>query len=294
MLYGLIGYVLAKLSLYLSGYSKECKERKKMREELRSVKCFLLDMDGTVYLSGKLLRGAAETIQTMRARGRVVFLTNNTSRSKDDYVERLNNLGLSVTRADVFTAADAALHYIKRRYENKKVYLFGTKSLHQEFLAAGVALDDEAPELVAVGFHTDMVYADLVKLCNFIRDGVPYILTHPDKNCPHDVGLLPDVGSLLELIRASTNREPEAVFGKPCALMGEMITAALGYEKKEVLMMGDRLETDMQFAFNCGFASALVLSGATDRALLQKSGMKPDLVLPSIKYLFEEGEAYEV
>ncbi|MDE7295815.1 MAG: HAD-IIA family hydrolase [Clostridia bacterium] len=254
---------------------------------LQNIHCFLLDMDGTVYLSGKLLAGAKETIEKMRSQGRAVFLTNNTSRSKGDYVARLNGLGLNVTRADVFTAADAAVNYLRARKGSNRVYLFGTKSLHKEFADAGIELVTERPDVVVVGFHTELVYEDLVTLCNFIRSGVPYILTHPDKNCPHEGGYLPDVGSLLSLIRTSTDREPEAILGKPSAVMGELIAATLHNRREETLMMGDRLETDIAFAKSCGYASALVLSGATSREQLLKSDIHPDLVLNSIANLFE-------
>lgn len=258
-----------------------------MKCDLQRIRCFLLDMDGTVYLSGKLLAGAKETIARMRAQGRAVFLTNNTSRSKGDYVARLNGLGLNVTREDVFTAADAAINYLRARKGGKRVYLFGTKSLHKEFADAGIKLVTERPDVVVVGFHTELVYEDLAALCNFIREGVPYILTHPDKNCPHEGGYLPDVGSILSLIRTSTEKEPEAVLGKPGAVMGELIAATLHNRPEETLMMGDRLETDIAFAKNCGYVAALVLSGATDRARLEQSEIRPDLVLNSIADLFE-------
>lgn len=263
----------------------KCTDKEKI--DLQTIRCFLLDMDGTVYLSGKLLAGAKETIGKMRERGRVVFLTNNTSRSKLDYVSRLNGLGLNVTPKDVFTAADAAVAYLRRREGGKRVYLFGTKSLHKEFAEAGIELVSERPDVVVVGFHTELVYADLATLCNFIRSGVPYILTHPDKNCPHEGGYLPDVGSMLSLIRTSTDREPEAVLGKPCALMGELIEETLKNRKEETLMMGDRLETDIAFAKNCGYVSALVLSGATDEEQLRHSHVRPDFVLGSIADLFD-------
>lgn len=253
---------------------------------LQNIRYFLLDMDGTVYLSGKLFTGAKEAIGQMRRKGRAVFLTNNTSRSKDDYVARLNGLGLNVTEADVFTAADAAVNYLRAHYNGARVYLFGTKSLHREFEKAGIGLVTERPDVVVVGFHTELVYEDLVTLCNFIRSGVPYILTHPDKNCPHGRGFLPDVGSLLALIRTSTDREPEAVLGKPNAIMGELIEATLCNRREQTLMIGDRLETDILFAKNCGYSSALVLSGATGRERLNGSDIRPDLVLESIADLF--------
>lgn len=257
-----------------------------MDKLLQSVRYFLLDMDGTVYLSGKLIEGAKQTIAQMRSQGRVVFLTNNTSRSKADYVARLNGLELGVTERDVFTAADGAINYINAHHKNKRVYLFGTKSLHEEFQEADIPLVEEDPELVVVGFHTELVYQDLVTLCNFIRDGVPYILTHPDRNCPHDKGYLPDVGSLLSLVRTSCDKEPEAVLGKPNAIMGELIHASLGNKREQTLMMGDRLETDVTFGLNCGFVSALVLSGATNRELFESSGLNPHFVLNSIAELF--------
>ena len=250
-------------------------------------KCYLLDMDGTVYLGGKAVGGAAETVAKMRERGKVLFLTNNTSCSRRAYATKLSALGIAAKEADIFTAGNATIDYIAENYSSPKVYVLGTELLKSEFAAAGLALVESSPELVVVGFDTSLTYEKLSKTCAFIRGGVPFIATHPDFNCPVGDGYIPDVGSFLALIEASTGRRPEAVCGKPYAPMAKALSKVTGASGRDVVMIGDRLYTDMRFAAENGFYSTLVLSGEATKGELIESGIKVDRVIPSIKQFFD-------
>lgn len=255
-----------------------------MREILQQVKCFLLDMDGTIYLDNEVIDGAIDAVNRMREKGRVIFLTNNSSSSRDAYVTRLNKLGFNATDDEVFTSGNATVEYLKAHYEGKRIYLFGTKSLHREFIASGITPVDDNPDLIVLGFHTEFDYNELEILCNFIREGVPYIATHPDINCPTARGYKPDVGAFIALIEKSTGVLPTLVCGKPNRPIGESVERLLGLKSHEIAMVGDRLSTDIRFAYNNGFVSIFVLSGEGTLAEAQKMERMPDVVLPTIAH----------
>lgn len=254
---------------------------------MRDFKCYLLDMDGTLYLGGKLIEGAKQAVQQMRQRGQVLFLTNNTSTSRKSYALRLSALGISATKEDVYTAGNATADYINANHKGKRVYLLGTDVLKEEFAESGINLVENAPEMVVVGFDTTLTYEKLSKTCAFIREGVPYIATHPDLNCPVLNGYIPDVGSFIALLEASTGNKPQLICGKPHEEMARGVSRLTGALGKDIVMVGDRLYTDMRFAVTNGFYSALVLSGEATRGDLESSGIQADAVMNSIADFFD-------
>ena len=255
-----------------------------MNDKIEQVKCFLLDMDGTVYLDDVLIEGALDAVKRMNDRCRAMFLTNNSSASRSDYVTRLKRLGFDVTEDDIFTSGNATVEYLQTHYAGKRIYLFGNEKLHKEFIASGITPVKENPDLIVLAFHTTFDYDELTELCDLIREGVPYIATHPDINCPTARGFKPDVGSFIALIEKSTGVSPILVCGKPFRPIGESIERLLGLAPHEIAMVGDRLSTDMQFAINNGFVSIFVLSGEGTMEELAKTGQKIDVILPSIAH----------
>lgn len=253
-----------------------------MNEKLKRVKCFLLDMDGTVYLGNRLIDGAIDAVNRMNAFSRAMFLTNNSSAARADYEKKLTKMGFTVTIDDIFTSGNATVEYLNSHYAGKKIFLFGNGNLRAEFEKGGIILEEENPDLVVVGFDTTFDYPRLEKLCDHIRNGVPYITTHADINCPKEGGTKPDVGSFIALIEKSTGVSPLLVCGKPNRPIGESVERLLGLKPYEIAMVGDRLCTDMQFALNNGFVSVLVLSGETTLDDYRRSGMNLDVVLDSI------------
>ncbi|HOJ88990.1 MAG TPA: HAD hydrolase-like protein, partial [Pseudothermotoga sp.] len=138
------------------------------------------------------------------------------------------------------------------------------------------------PQVVVLGYDTEVNYEKLALGCLFIRKGVDYIATHPDINCPSADGPLPDAGSFISLIERSTGRKPDFIVGKPNPLMLKMIVEKTGVEPERIAMVGDRLYTDMEFAKRSGIFSILVLSGESTLEDLKKVEEKPDLVLQNI------------
>lgn len=254
-------------------------------KDLTHTKLFLLDMDGTFYLGDRLLPGALEFLALCRKSGRqFAFLTNNSSRSKADYVARLRGFGADVCGRDVFTSGDATLLYLAEHGFPKEILLIGTPSLEAQFREAGYAVRAKAPRAVVLGFDTTVTYEKLTLLCSAVRAGLPYIATHPDLNCPVADGFIPDIGAVIAFVKASTGRAPDAVIGKPNAYIAQAAAQKYGVALADVCMVGDRLYTDIALGA-CGCGTALVLCGETTPADLAASDIAPDLVCADLAEL---------
>ena len=250
---------------------------------LEHVRCFLLDMDGTFYLGEALLPGALEFIEVLRRQGRdFLFLTNNSSRSQDDYAAKITRLGLPVDRSRIFTSGEATARYLRSAVPEARVALFGPPSLHAEFREHGVELEEAHPTHIVLGFDTTLTYASLWRLCDLVRSGLPFIATHADFNCPTPNGYMPDVGAMLALVKASTGRDPDLVVGKPNRMFVEAAAAKLGLPVPTLAMIGDRLYTDIALGTTSGITTLLVLSGETTPEDLEASEHRPDFVFADL------------
>ena len=244
---------------------------------------FLLDMDGTFFLGETLFPGALELLALLNQRELPFsFLTNNTSRSKQDYIRKLMRLGVGEQDARVYTAGDATIAYLKQHHQGTKVFLMGTPSLAESFSAAGIGLEEKDPDVVVMGYDTTLTYARLSAFCRFVRQGLPYIATHPDVNCPSPEGPIPDIGAMMRLVEASTGRKADVVVGKPNPGIVNALAQEWGLEPNEMVMVGDRLYTDIALGQTAGVKTVLVLSGETDSEDLENSEYQPDLVCENL------------
>jgi 4-nitrophenyl phosphatase len=249
---------------------------------LTGIRGFLLDMDGTIYLGNRLLPGAIEFLDRCRAdQRRVLFLTNNSSKSAVEYSEKLVSLGIAASQQDILTSGEATVSYMKAEGLGPRVCVLGTRPLQDEFARAGFDVVWEKPDAVVLGFDMDLTYDRLRKACDYIRKGVPFIATHPDVNCPTENGPIPDCGSIIAAIRESTGRLPK-IIGKPNKEMIESAMRKVGLRREETAMVGDRLYTDIAMAMAACITGILVLSGETTSSDLDGSQFVPDLVVPGI------------
>ncbi|MCD6336910.1 MAG: HAD-IIA family hydrolase [Candidatus Marinimicrobia bacterium] len=249
---------------------------------LEKIKCFLLDMDGTIYLGNSLLPGAKAFMELLAEKKiGFLFLTNNSSKHAGQYVRKLANYGISVNKKQILTSGEATGYYIKRTYPGAKIYLVGTSALQSTFLEQGIKLVEENPDLVVLGFDTTITYKKIWKICDYVRTGYPYIATHPDINCPTETGFMPDIGSFIALIKSSTGREPDIIIGKPHEQMIKAIFERTGFKGEEIAMVGDRLYTDIAMG-KSGIKTILVLSGETKRGDLEGSGIIPDIIIDDL------------
>lgn len=254
----------------------------------KQIKCFLLDMDGTLYLGSKLFDGTKPFLDTLTDKGcKYVFLTNNSSVNTEMYVQKLLKLGLEASEDNVLSSSFVAAQYMGQYYSNKRVFVLGTAHLKQELFQHGVNVVTENPEAVLVGFDTGFVYDDLFKVCNYVKQGLPYITTHPDINCPYENNtFLPDVGSTAAFIKASTGRKPDMVLGKPSEYLLTCVKKRLNLKPDQLCMVGDRLTTDIAMGRH-GLQTVLLLSGVTTLSQARRSKIKADLILPGIADLTE-------
>ncbi len=257
--------------------------------KLNEIKCMLLDMDGTIYLEDKPIGKMKETLAALRARGiRLIFLTNNSSKTERLYREKLMRLGLWDNRDAVYSSGMAACSYVKAHFPGKGVYLMGTEAMREYFRLEGVHLTEHAADVAVLAYDTELTYEKLVKLNYFLKKGAYYIATHPDVTCPAEEVFVPDVGSFLKLFEASAERLPDVIVGKPSPFMGEEILRMTGLQRSAIAMVGDRLNTDILFALNAGFHSVLVLSGETTADVLAASEIRPEVVLPDLNAILTD------
>ena len=253
-------------------------------QKLEDVKLFLLDMDGTVYLSDKLLDGAREFFSIMGSRGvDHMFVTNNCTKDRFDYVQKLQGLGMAVRPEQIMTSGEATVIYMQTHFPEAKLFVCGTPSLEQEFVRGGFALEWERPDAVVIGFDTTFDYAKMWKLCDHVRAGLPYVATHPDLNCPlKDGAYMPDIGCIMAYVETSTGRRPQAIIGKPNAALVEAAGLKYGVDPSQMAMVGDRLYTDVAMANNAGILGVLVLSGESTLEDVRSGGVRPDYIFENI------------
>lgn len=250
--------------------------------KLNEIACFLLDMDGTVYLGSKMLPGSLDFLRKLKSAGcDVLFLTNNSSRSTNYYAEKLSKLGWPAKPEDILTAGVATAAYINSQKPQARVYLVGTPDLAEEFKRWGITLTETDPDYVVLGFDTTLTYQKLQTACRLINEGITYIATHPDINCPTETGYIPDCGAMMALIRESTGKMPK-IIGKPNREIIEAVFSRKQYDPAQMAMVGDRLYTDIATAHNAGIIGILVLSGETKREDLAQSPIQPDLVFAGL------------
>lgn len=227
-------------------------------------------MDGTIYMGGTLFPFTLDFLAGLREMGiGYSFLTNNPTRSVQDYLDKLAKMGIEATEENMYTTSLAAIDYIKAHYpEAKRLFLLGTPSMISQFEKAGFesAADDpdDVPDAVVVAFDTTLVYSRLCRASWWVAQGLPYIATNPDKVCPTDQRIiLPDCGSLCRCIEWATGCRPDITLGKPDPNMLRGILDRHGLEPGEIAMVGDRIYTDTAMAHNAGAVGVLVLSGET-------------------------------
>lgn len=229
-------------------------------EKMSKVKLFLMDMDGTVYIGGNKIEGAFEALQFLKSKGvNICFLTNNSSRTQKQYVEKLAKMNEVYSEDEIFTSGLGTINYLNKNHKGKKVYLVGTDTIKKEFSDRGVNLVEENPDIVVLSYDTTLNYDKLCKITRFIMDGAYYIATHPDMVCPATPRDVPDVGSFMLLIEGVTGRKPDIICGKPYTIMADCIMDKFKLKPYEVAMVGDRLYTDVQFGINNKMVSILPL-----------------------------------
>ena len=252
---------------------------------LREKKLWLLDMDGTIYEENDVYPCTLPFLQAVKdSGGQYVFLTNNSSKSVEDYVEKVNRMGIEADRNNFFTSTQATVQYLKETHPGALVYAQGTRSFVKELRDSGIRVteaDEEGVEVCLVGYDTELTYQKLTTTCHVLKKDVAYIAANLDFVCPEIGGFLPDCGSMCIGIRYATGKEPK-VIGKPEPTMIDTACHRFGVEKDRAVLIGDRLYTDIASGNNAGITTICVLSGEATEEDLKTTEFTPTFVLKDV------------
>lgn len=254
---------------------------------LDGIEAVFLDLDGTLYLGDELIEGVPDFLTRLETAGiRRFFLSNNSSRSVKQYVEKLHGLSIHAKSEDVMLSTHDLLAWLDTKGVTQS-YLVGTEGMRDMLEEAGVSTDSTEPQYIVLGYDTEITYEKLSTASVHLHRGVPMVASHPDTVCPSPDGGLPDTGAFMELFEATTGVRPEHVCGKPNAGMILHKVEELGLRPQQCAMVGDRLYTDIEMAERAGVHSILVLSGEATKEDLEDAPQNPSLVVGSVDELIQ-------
>jgi len=248
-------------------------------------KGFIFDLDGTVYLSDRLIPGADRVIRLLRENGKkVVYLSNKPVQTREDYASKLTHLGIPTLPEEVVNSTLVMINYLKKNAPHAKVFVVGETPFVEELKRAGFQITDEPDEIeyVVVAFDRTFDYRKLNISFQAIKRGAHFVATNPDRTCPVEGGEIPDCAGMIAAIEAVTQKKVEVIVGKPSPLIIQTALEVMGLRPEECILIGDRLETDIKMGTNSGIATGLVLTGVTDEKILKESSVQPDFVFQSI------------
>ena len=256
---------------------------------LQDKRLFLLDMDGTIYLDETLFDGTLDFLEYVRQiGGRYLFLTNNSSRSVQAYVDKMTRLGIETQGSDFLTSVDALILYLRKNgFLEKTLYAFGTASFRKQLTEAGFSVTDRLCDGISAlvcGFDTELTFQKLEDACVLLGRGVAFIAANPDWVCPTAYGYVPDCGSVCQMLTRATGRIPVFI-GKPQPEMPLLAMRQCGCRPEQTLIVGDRLYTDIACGARAGIDTALLLSGESKREDIAASPEQPTFVFENIRAL---------
>ena len=284
---------------------------------LKNKSFFIFDMDGTIYLEDKPLPNAIDLIAKINnhKNKRMIYFTNNASKNPSYYLDKLNRIGFPASKEQILTSADVLIKFLKSHRKNKNIFLLGTPYLEDMFKENNITLVNDSvgttapdrppiktgvksnsrraeggapyeitPDIVVTSFDTTLTYAKLERACTYIRNGIEWLTTHPDINCPVENGYIPDCGAINELIRVSTNKPLPKAFGKPYGEVIDMIEEIYGEKRENMAIFGDRLYTDIALGKKNSMTAVLLLTGEAtlDEALALPGDLQPDLIFENL------------
>ena len=259
-------------------------------DELRDKKLFIFDMDGTIYTDGALYDGAADLMREIERRGgHYVFFTNNSSKSVEEYIRRVEAMGIPVSKDNFSTSVDATASYLHENHASELVYCMGTASLIDGLRHAGIRVTEDVDDnasVVLLGFDTELTSEKIRKTCEMLTHDVTYLATNMDLACPASFGFIPDCGAIACMIEAAAKRRPRFL-GKPEPYMVETAMARFSCSAAETAVVGDRLYTDIAAGVNANACSICVLTGEATVEDVKTGDVTPTYTVDSVKDILE-------
>ena len=250
---------------------------------LSDIKAIVSDMDGVLWRGDDKLPAMEEFFVFLRERHiPFVLATNNSGRHTDNYIEKLAKMGVpNIRPQELVTSATATVDYLKQQYPNgARLFVIGNEGLFQTLQEADFTIADTNVDAVVAGLDFNFTYVQARHATLLIRnEGAKFIGTNPDTTFPSPDGLVPGAGSIIGMLQLTTDVEP-VIIGKPKRAMFEVALQRLGTTAEETLMLGDRLNTDIEGAYHVGLKTALVLTGVNKREDVED--IQPDYIFDDL------------
>lgn len=259
--------------------------------ELSKKKLFLFDIDGTLSVGDTLFDGSRELLEYIeKIGGRAYYITNNSTKSNGDYVEKFARWNLTTEEEQFVTSGYMAIRYLKENFRDQKIFVLGTKSYLAELRKQDIVVTEEVEEdvtCVLAAYDSELNYQKLEKACELLyRKEVAYLATNPDLCCPAPFGFIPDCGAICNMLEAAVYRKPRYL-GKPSREVVELCLKRSGFSREETLVVGDRLYTDIACGIEGKAQTCLLLTGEAKREDLQDTVYPPDYCFGTVRELLE-------
>lgn len=252
---------------------------------LEGYRAFFIDVDGVLVRGGQVLPGAPEALARLKGKGKILLLTNNSTRSRNQTALMLRDLGFPVKEGEVVTSSYIAARWLREREGKRRVWVIGEEGLREELSLAGHTLSPpEEAEWVVVGMDRRLTYGKLADALRALLSGARLLATNRDGTFPTPEGFLPGAGAMVGALEGM-GFPPEVVVGKPSSIAFEIALEVAEVAPREALMIGDRLETDILGAQRVGLDTALVLSGVTRAEEVRERGIRPTWIARDIRAL---------
>jgi HAD superfamily hydrolase (TIGR01457 family) len=256
---------------------------------MERIKLVIFDLDGVIYRGNSLLSGAKETLQELRDRGKyIAFLTNNSTQTRYQYKKKLFRLGIKANISEIFTSAWGTAHFLKNKGA-RKALIIGEEGLKKELRWAGIevtSLPQKDADFVVVGLDRQLNYKKLCNAFEAVKKGAKFIATNIDYTFPLEDKIVPGGGAIVASLRWALNMEP-IIIGKPSPFLLGLIINHYGVNKEQSVIVGDRLDTDIEMGKKAGVRTVLVLTGVTSREEVESHPIKPDEVIEKLDDLID-------
>lgn len=256
---------------------------------LSHIRALIFDMDGVLWRGDQALPGLGQLFAWLHTQSvPYVLATNNSSQHPEQYVAKLARLNIHNVPVDrILTSGNAAARYLQTHYPaGTRVHVVGMAGLRRLITEAGLTLVDDDAQVVVAGIDTDWTYAKALVAMRLLRGGAEFIGTNGDTTFPLPDGLAPGAGSILAMLSASSGKPP-LLMGKPQPAMFEAALNSVGQPASAVLMVGDRLDTDIAGARALGLPTALLLTGVSQQVDLAHTATPPDYVFEGLPELLQ-------
>ena len=244
---------------------------------LAKIRAVVSDMDGVLWRGDKPMPGLIEFFAFLRERDiHFILATNNATRTARQYADKLAGHGVQVSEAEILPSCDVVSDYLVTIAKpGTRVFVVGEAALVESLRARGFVISEDEAEFVVAGLDRQVTYAKVACANRLIRNGAKFIGTNPDKTWPSETEITPGAGAVLAFIEAAAGVKPFIV-AKPEPVMFQQALARLGARPEETMMIGDRLETDIEGGLRAGLKTILVLSGISTEADVEQTGIRPD------------------